>query len=125
MQTHRPKVLHHLAGETLLKHVITTAHHLQASALHVIVGHGAEQIQETMPDFPAHWVYQEQQLGTGHAVMQALPHIPEHAQVLILSGDVPLIQLETLQRMVQLGKESLTLLTANLSNPFGFGRISP
>ncbi len=123
MQTLRPKVLHHLAGKTLLQHVLTTATHLQADALHVIVGHGAEKIQETVPDFPVHWVYQEQQLGTGHAVMQALPHIPDNAQVLILSGDVPLIQLDTLQRMVQLGKDSLTLMTANLSNPFGFGRI--
>ena len=123
MQTHLPKVLHRLAGITLLQHVLTTAHQLMGSTIHVIVGHEAEKIQQQMPNLNINWVYQEHQLGTGHAVMQALPLIPDHAQVLILSGDVPLIQLDTLHHMVKLSPQSLTLMVAHLSNPFGFGRI--
>ena len=123
MQTHLPKVLHRLAGIPLLQHVLSTANQMKGSHIHVVVGHEAEKIQQQIPDFNINWVYQEQQLGTGHAVMQALPHIPDHAQVLVLSGDVPLIQLDTLSHMVELSSQCLTLMVAHLANPFGFGRI--
>lgn len=123
MQTHLPKVLHTLAGQPMLQHVIQTAKNLNASRIHVVIGHEAEQIRTQITDDDIHWVYQKQQLGTGHAVLQALPHIPEHAKVLILSGDVPLTQLETLQKLVDLTENGLALLLATLPHPFGFGRI--
>jgi len=123
MRTHLPKVLHKLAGQPLLGHVIQTSQHLNEAKVHVIVGHEAARIQHQFSQFEINWVLQEEQLGTGHAVMQALPHIPAEAQVLILSGDVPLIQIQTLQAMLLQAKSALSLLLAKLENPFGFGRI--
>jgi bifunctional UDP-N-acetylglucosamine pyrophosphorylase/glucosamine-1-phosphate N-acetyltransferase len=123
MQTHLPKVLNRLAGMPLLQHVLNTSKNLNATAIHVVVGHEAEKIQENISDMNINWVYQKEQLGTGHAVMQALPQIPDHAKVLVLSGDVPLIQINTLNEMVNKTDEGLTLLLANFAQPFGFGRI--
>lgn len=123
MQTHLPKVLHTLAGKPLLQHVIQTAKSLNPTCIHVVIGHEAEQIRTKITDGDIHWIYQEQQLGTGHAVLQALPHIPDDSNVLILSGDVPLTQLTTLQKLVDLTQERLALLVATLPNPYGFGRI--
>jgi bifunctional UDP-N-acetylglucosamine pyrophosphorylase/glucosamine-1-phosphate N-acetyltransferase len=122
MQTRRPKVLHHLAGKPMLKHISQTAMTLGADAVHVVVGHEAELIKKSSSDLPVNWVVQEQQLGTGHAVLQAMPHIADDARVLILSGDVPLTQLETLQAL-SVVDASMVLLVAKLPNPFGFGRI--
>lgn len=122
MQTRRPKVLHHLAGKPMLKHIVGTALRLGAQAVHVVIGHEAQLIKESSPELPVNWVVQEQQLGTGHAVLQAMPHISDDARVLILSGDVPLTQLETLDALSRLDA-SLALLVAKLPNPFGFGRI--
>lgn len=122
MRTQRPKVLHTIAGQPMLKHIAGTATRLGAEAVHVIVGHGAEQIQQSHADMPINWVIQEQQLGTGHAVLQALPSIPKEARVLILSGDVPLTQLDTMQALSAIDA-SLVLLVAKLDNPTGFGRI--
>lgn len=124
MQTQCPKVLHRLAGVPLLKHVLETAKTLNAAQIHVVIGHEASQIQDHLSQETVHWVHQKEQLGTGHAVMQALPFIPEDANVLILSGDVPLIQARTLNDMLEKSNENLTLLVANLPQPFGFGRIS-
>lgn len=123
MQTQLPKVLHRLAGLPLLQHVLNTAKKLNAANIHVIVGHEAEKIQNQIIDSSINWIYQTEQLGTGHAVMQALPHIPENAKVLILSGDVPLIQADTLHKMVTITNNDLTLLLADLAQPYGFGRI--
>ncbi len=123
MQTHLPKVLHTLAGQPMLRHVIQAAKNLNAAQIHVIIGHEAEQIRTQITDGDIHWIYQAQQLGTGHAVLQALPHIPSEAKVLILSGDVPLTQLATLQQLVHSTETGLALLLANLPSPFGFGRI--
>lgn len=123
MQTHLPKVLHRLAGAPLLQHVLNTSYKLNAKQIHVVVGHEAEKIQESMTDAKINLVYQQEQLGTGHAVMQALPHIPDDANVLILFGDVPLIDIDTLNKMHINQTEGVTLLVANLDNPYGLGRI--
>jgi bifunctional UDP-N-acetylglucosamine pyrophosphorylase/glucosamine-1-phosphate N-acetyltransferase len=124
MHTRLPKVLHRLAGVPLLKHVLNTAKTLNATQIHVVVGHEALQIQQQLHQDDLNWVHQTEQLGTGHAVMQALPFIPDHAKVLILSGDVPLIQASTLQEMIEQPLNDLTLMVAHLPQPFGFGRIT-
>lgn len=129
MFSNTPKVLHPLAGKPLLTRVVETAQQLKPDAIHVIYGHGGEQIKNSLPDLPVHWVHQAEQLGTGHAVMQALPHIPPQAQVLVLSADVPLIQTETLQTLIEYSKSTntqqsvLALLVASLEDPSGLGRI--
>ncbi len=124
-----PKVLQPIAGKSMLERVVETAKQLQPEVIHVIYGHGGEQIREALPSLAVNWVRQAQQLGTGHAVMQALPEIPADAQVLVLSGDVPLIQSSTLANLTALctNQESprapLALLVAKLDNPTGLGRI--
>ncbi len=124
-----PKVLHPIAGKAMLVRVVETAQQLNPDAIHVIYGHGGEQIKNALPDLPVHWVHQAEQLGTGHAVMQALPHIPPQTQVLVLSADVPLIQVSTLQALIELNKtiesqqSALALLVAHLQDPTGLGRI--
>jgi bifunctional UDP-N-acetylglucosamine pyrophosphorylase/glucosamine-1-phosphate N-acetyltransferase len=129
MYSNTPKVLHHLAGKPLLTRVVDTAKQLNPNAIHVIYGHGGEQIKNSLPDLPVNWVFQAEQLGTGHAVMQALPHISPHAQVLVLSADVPLIQAQTLRSLIELSSSSagssstLALLVAKLTDPTGLGRI--
>ncbi len=129
MYSNTPKVLHQIAGKAMLSRVVETAQQLNPDAIHVIYGHGGEQLKNSLPDLPVHWVHQAEQLGTGHAVMQALPHIPPHAQVLILSADVPLIQTKTLKSLIECGtpvdthQSVLALLVANLEDPRGLGRI--
>lgn len=129
MYSSLPKVLHPIAGMPMLQRVVETARQLNPDNIHVIFGHDGERIQNALPDLPVNWVLQEQQLGTGHAVMQALPFIPPESRVLVLSGDVPLIQVDTLkQLMAQCGVEShqqapLGLLVTIQHNPFGLGRI--
>lgn len=119
-----PKVLHPLAGTPMLERVVNTAQLLSPEKIHVLYGHGGDQIRQAMSHLQVNWVLQEQQLGTGHAVLQALPFIPEKANVLILSADVPLIQAATLQALVLASQHShLSLLLANLTNPTGLGRI--
>jgi bifunctional UDP-N-acetylglucosamine pyrophosphorylase/glucosamine-1-phosphate N-acetyltransferase len=125
MYSSTPKVLHPIAGKPMLARVVDTALQLNPEAIHIVYGHGGEQIQKALPDLPVHWVHQAEQLGTGHAVMQALPFLPPHSQVLILSGDVPLIQSATLLSLIECARErqALALLVACLDNPFGLGRI--
>ena len=129
MYSNTPKVLHQLAGKPMLVRVVETAQQLNPEAIHIIYGHGGEQIKKSLPDLPVHWVHQAEQLGTGHAVMQALPHIPQEAQVLILSADVPLIQVGTIRALVESSKTEetqqsvLALLVAHLDDPSGLGRI--
>lgn len=128
MYSRLPKVLHKLAGKPMLQRVVETAQQLNPEAIHVIYGHGGEQIKSALPDLPVNWVHQAQQLGTGHAVMQALPHIPAQAQVLVLYADVPLIQADTLKQLIERSdpessKPALALLVAELINPTGLGRI--
>ena len=129
MYSSLPKVLHPLAGTPMLQRVVNTASELKPDGIHVIFGHGGDQIQQALPDLPVQWVLQAQQLGTGHAVMQALPLIPADSQVLVLSADVPLIQVETLKSLMTAcvvtpsQRPPLGLLVTVLDDPFGLGRI--
>ena len=125
MNSELPKVLHKVAGQAMLSHVIETAQQLSPDAIHVVVGHGSEQVKETIQNDAVTWCLQEQQLGTGHAVQQALPNIKNDQQdVLILYGDVPLLKTETLQILINgLSNKQLVLLSAILEDPTGYGRI--
>lgn len=124
MRSGLPKVLHELAGKPLLGHVIDTARQLPDSALTVVVGHGAQQVRQRFPDEDIHWVEQREQLGTGHAVLQALPQLRPGATTLVLYGDVPLIGIDTLAALIeQVSDEALALLTVTLEQPAGYGRI--
>jgi bifunctional UDP-N-acetylglucosamine pyrophosphorylase/glucosamine-1-phosphate N-acetyltransferase len=124
MKSARPKVMHRLAGRSLLQHVVDTAAGLKADRTVVITGHGAEQVEAAFADAGLAFVRQEPQLGTGHAVQQAVPQLHDEGTTLILNGDVPLIEAGTLQRLVQAcdGK-ALALLTVLLDDPTGYGRI--
>jgi bifunctional UDP-N-acetylglucosamine pyrophosphorylase/glucosamine-1-phosphate N-acetyltransferase len=123
MKSCLPKVLHTVGGRPLLEHVVCTAQGLGPTAIHVVIGHGSEQVQDALARYKINWVVQEEQLGTGHAVLQALPAIDPESVVLVLYGDVPLTQLTTLQKLVELAQSGPTLLTATLRNPHGYGRI--
>ncbi|MEP1217524.1 MAG: bifunctional UDP-N-acetylglucosamine diphosphorylase/glucosamine-1-phosphate N-acetyltransferase GlmU [Marinobacter sp.] len=124
MKSALPKVLHRIAGKPMLHHVIDTARKLGADGIHGVIGHGADQVKAITPAEDVQWALQEQQLGTGHAVAQALPALPDDARVLVLYGDVPLTRPETLESLVsQVSEGSLGLLTVTLDNPDGYGRI--
>ena len=119
-----PKVLQPLAGRPLLAHVIDTARSLNPAAVYVVYGHGGERVREAIPDAGIHWVLQAEQLGTGHAVLQAMPVIPDDHTVLVLYGDVPLVRAATLTDLTRrAGVSSLALLTAVLPDPAGYGRV--
>ena len=127
MHSDLPKVLQPLAGKPLLKHVIETARALKPAAIYVVYGHGGSQVQEVLHEDDIDWVLQAQQLGTGHAVMQAMPLIPDDHTVLVLYGDVPLIKSSTLEGLLQLSTEhsgALALLTVESPKPDGYGRIA-
>ena len=128
MKSNLPKVLHTIAGLPLVEHVIKDALELKASGIHVVYGHGGEQVQQALSSYDLSWAEQAEQLGTGHAVEQALPTIPDDHLVLLLYGDVPLITVETLQHLINVsvlenGDDALALLTAKLDDPTGYGRI--
>lgn len=123
MHSKLPKVLHPIAGKALVRHVIDTARQLAPEKLVVVYGHGGEALRATLTDDDLAWARQEPQLGTGHAVMQAVPEISPGGQTLVLYGDVPLTQAETLTRLLQAGQDGLSILTVELANPTGYGRI--
>jgi bifunctional UDP-N-acetylglucosamine pyrophosphorylase/glucosamine-1-phosphate N-acetyltransferase len=129
MYSNTPKVLHKLGGKPMLVRVVETAMRLSPAKIHVLIGHGGERIQKSLSTLPVHWVWQKEQLGTGHAVMQTLPHIPDDAHVLVLSADVPLIHISTLQALIHHCQqqssltEPLGLLLASVEDPSGLGRI--
>ena len=124
MQSNLPKVLHPLAGQPLLAHVLDTARVLSPTALCVIYGHGGDQVPAAFAAPGLTFALQEPQLGTGHAVMQAVPHIADTTATLVLYGDVPLTCATTLQRLISLaGSDKLGILTVNLPDPTGYGRI--
>lgn len=124
MQSDLPKVLHPLAGKPLLSHVITTARELSPSALCVVYGHGGELVPQSCGAPDLMFARQEPQLGTGHAVMQAVPHLHENAPTLVLYGDVPLTSPATLKRLIAAaGTSKLGILTVHLPDPTGYGRI--
>jgi len=124
MRSARAKVLHKLADRSLLKHVIDTAQNLKAEATHVVIGHGSEEVSQCLENENVNWVMQNQRLGTGHAVAQAMPNIADDNVVLVLYGDVPLIQVGTLTTLLKKVEDgSLGLLTVDLSDSSGYGRI--
>lgn len=119
-----PKVLHKLAGKPILQHIIDTAYALKPNKVIIVHGHNAEQVRQTINDDNLHWVEQAEQLGTGHATIQALPLIDDDDQVLILYGDGPLISEDTLQQLIaNNSSKHLTLLLAKPNDPHGLGRI--
>jgi bifunctional UDP-N-acetylglucosamine pyrophosphorylase / glucosamine-1-phosphate N-acetyltransferase len=122
MFSDKPKVLHALAGKPLVQHVLDCATGLKPQQICVVYGYGGEAVPNAMQQYPAKFIIQEPQLGTGHAVQQALPRLGDDGNTLVLYGDVPLIQHNTLHQMQQAG-EGLVLLTVNLHNPTGYGRI--
>lgn len=123
MKSSLPKVLHLLAGRTLISHVLATARSLHADRIHIVVGYGAEAVQIAVaaPDVTCH--VQERQLGTGHAVQQAIDACESNSQVLVLFGDVPLISVETLLQVVQSTTKGIAMLSATLTDATGYGRV--
>lgn len=123
MRSALPKVLHPVAGNSMLGHVIHSARQLDPQRIHVVIGHGADAVRERLAADDLNFVLQDKQLGTGHAVAQAVPFITADT-VLILYGDVPLIEVETLQRLLKrVAPQQLGLLTVELDDPTGYGRI--
>ncbi|MET0581844.1 MAG: bifunctional UDP-N-acetylglucosamine diphosphorylase/glucosamine-1-phosphate N-acetyltransferase GlmU [Pseudoxanthomonas sp.] len=123
MRSDKPKVLQPIAGKPMLAQVIAAARALNPAGIHVVHGHGGDQVQAAFADQPdLHWAQQAQQLGTGHAVEQAMPDVPDAATVLVLYGDVPLIRSETLKRLLE-SPGRLAVLVAEVPDPTGYGRI--
>ena len=123
MRSSKPKVLQPIAGRPMLAQVIAAARALNPEGIHVVYGHGGAQVQAAFADQPdLQWAEQTKQLGTGHAVEQAMPNVPDAATVLVLYGDVPLIRSETLQRLLE-SPGRLAVLVAEVDDPTGYGRI--
>ncbi len=123
MHSNLPKVLHPVAGKALAQHVIDTARSLNPEKLIVVYGHGGDVVRATLSAPDLCWAEQAQQLGTGHAVAQAVPQLSGAEQTLVLYGDVPLTTAETLKRLLQAGRDGLAILTVDLADPSGYGRI--
>ena len=124
MNSDLPKVLQPLAGEPLLQHVISTARTLNPGNIYVVYGHGGAQVQAALHGEPVEWVLQADQLGTGHAVMQAMCVIPDEHTVLVLYGDVPLISGASLSKLIAAADTgALAILSVNLDEAHGYGRI--
>jgi bifunctional UDP-N-acetylglucosamine pyrophosphorylase/glucosamine-1-phosphate N-acetyltransferase len=124
MKSTLPKVLQPLAGRPLLRHVVDRARLLEPASIHVVFGHGGERVRSTVDDADLQWALQAEQLGTGHALMQAMPQVTDDALVLVLYGDVPLVDAQTLRQLIALaGPKSMGLLTVMLPDPTGYGRI--
>ncbi|OYD22707.1 bifunctional UDP-N-acetylglucosamine diphosphorylase/glucosamine-1-phosphate N-acetyltransferase GlmU [Oceanimonas baumannii] len=124
MRSSLPKVLHPVANKPMVSHVIEAARACQVNGIHLVYGHGAEQLKARVEATDLHWAHQAEQLGTGHAVAVALPAIADDAKVLVLYGDTPLLQADTLQRLITAQPDGgVGLLTVNLANPTGYGRI--
>ena len=123
MKSRLPKVLHPLAGRPLLAHVLDTARALSPERIVVVYGHGGEQVRSSFEDADLRWVEQREQLGTGHAVQQALPELEGLDHVLVLYGDVPLIRAASLRHFIDTTESALVLMTVTLDDPSGYGRI--
>jgi bifunctional UDP-N-acetylglucosamine pyrophosphorylase / glucosamine-1-phosphate N-acetyltransferase len=123
MRSSLPKVLHPLAGRPLLAHVLDTARELSPRKIIVVHGHGAAQVRQAFPQNDLEWVLQAEQLGTAHAVMQAMPFVTPDAEVLIVYGDVPLVRAATLRRLQEAAGAGLAVLTAQIEEPGAYGRI--
>ncbi len=124
MRSELPKILHKVANRPLLQHVYDMSQQLDNNTITIVYGHGADLVRNTLKDLDANWVEQKQQLGTGHAVQQCKEQISDDDTVLILYGDVPLLKLGTVQQLIaNVSHNTLALLTVNLENPTGYGRI--
>jgi len=125
MYSDLPKVLHTLAGKAMVQHVIDAANNLGARHVHLVYGHGGDLLKQTLRDDNLNWVLQAEQLGTGHAMQQAAPGFADDEDILMLYGDVPLISVETLQRLRDAKPQGgIGLLTVKLDDPTGYGRIT-
>jgi bifunctional UDP-N-acetylglucosamine pyrophosphorylase/glucosamine-1-phosphate N-acetyltransferase len=124
MKSDLPKVLQPLAGRPLLAHVIDSARAIGAADIHVVYGYGGERVRETLSDAAPRWVLQAEQQGTGHAVMQAMPGVPDDTMVLVLYGDVPLVLPATLRRLVAAASDrAIAILSVRMKKPAGYGRV--
>jgi bifunctional UDP-N-acetylglucosamine pyrophosphorylase/glucosamine-1-phosphate N-acetyltransferase len=124
MRSDLPKVLHPIAHKSMVQHVIDTANSLGSKAIQLVYGYGADMLKARLGEQQVNWVLQAEQLGTGHAVAQANPNIDDDDTVLILYGDVPLIQQSTLEALLAARQlQGVAILTVNLPNPAGYGRI--
>jgi bifunctional UDP-N-acetylglucosamine pyrophosphorylase/glucosamine-1-phosphate N-acetyltransferase len=124
MYSNKPKVLHTLAGKPMVKHVIDTCEGLGSQNIHLVYGHGGELMKSALEQETVNWVLQADQLGTGHAVDQASPHLADDEKVLVLYGDVPLISEQTIENLLDAQPTGgIALLTVVLDNPMGYGRI--
>ena len=123
MHSELPKVLHRLGGRPLLQHVIASARRLAPKAVVIVYGHGGETVRESLAEDGLIWVRQAQQLGTGHALQQALPALDGSVATLVLYGDVPLTRHATLEKLLDAAGEGVGLLTVELEDPSGYGRI--
>ena len=123
MRSALPKVLHPIAGRSMLAHVLQTARSLKPASIQVVIGHGAELVREQLAADDVSFVVQSEQLGTGHAVAQAVPHL-KAKNTLVLYGDVPLIEAGTLESLLtKLSADSMALLTVNLDNQIGRAHV--
>ncbi|MGL5046781.1 MAG: bifunctional UDP-N-acetylglucosamine diphosphorylase/glucosamine-1-phosphate N-acetyltransferase GlmU [Shewanella sp.] len=124
MRSDLPKVLHPIAHKSMVQHVIDTAHSIGSDAIQLVYGYGADKLKSILGEQKLNWILQAEQLGTGHAVAQAIPNINDNDTVLILYGDVPLIQTSTLEALLAARPENgIAILTVNLADPMGYGRI--
>ena len=124
MKSDLPKVMHCIAGKPMVEHVYDRSRELDAETVHIVYGHGGDKLKQYCASFTANWVQQSEQLGTAHAVQQASPTIDDNNIVLVLYGDVPLIKTCTLQQLVaKVSGDNIALLTVNLADPTGYGRI--
>lgn len=124
MKSALPKVLHPIAGKPMVQHILDTLNATGINAINLVYGHGADQLQETLSHNALNWCLQAEQLGTGHAVMQAVPNIKDEDDVLILVGDAPLIKQSTLEKLINTkASADMVLLTVMLDDPTGMGRI--
>jgi len=123
MRSDLPKVLHPVGGRPLLAHVLDAAHALQPKKTLVVHGHGAEKVRAAFADAPVEWVLQAEQLGTGHAVQQAMKHARGNGDVLILYGDVPLVRPESLKKLVEAARDGVAVMSTEVEDPTGYGRI--
>ncbi|WP_296057943.1 bifunctional UDP-N-acetylglucosamine diphosphorylase/glucosamine-1-phosphate N-acetyltransferase GlmU [uncultured Amphritea sp.] len=124
MKSSLPKVLHTIGGKSMLQHVIDSAMTLENSRSHIVIGHGAEAVESALSGQSVQFALQAEQLGTGHAVAQAMPNISDNGVVLVLYGDVPLTRPDTMAQLVKIAERGqFGLLTVNLTDPTGYGRI--
>ena len=123
MHSDLPKVLHPLAGRPLLAHVVASARSLEPGVICIVYGHGGERVREALDQPDLIWARQEPQLGTGHALLQALPHLEPKVPTLVLYGDVPLTRAQTLRDLVSAAGKGVALLTIALDDPHGYGRV--